>query len=159
MITGTYAVRGSEAVAALEAIKGLLESPVTRPVRVALYRAADLIPGVRFDGTVRDSLGRRGVGISTGRPDAAFELILDPATGELLGQHSAMLGDSATTASGVTKSVLRRPGGVAPLPGPAGVGPVELGVSPKVGTPQTTFTVRLRQPVGHGFYGLAVTGP
>ena len=139
----TVGVRDPQGAAELDAIKGLLESPVPAGVRAALYRAAALIPGVRYDGHVRDALGRAGVGVSAGRPGSEFQLIFDPATGALLGQHSPVVGDSATLAAGVVGSITTLPAGLAPIAGPRGLAPVTVRVSPAVGTPSTAFAVRL----------------
>ena len=155
----TVGVRDPQGAAELDAIKGLLESPVPAGVRAALYRAAALIPGVRYDGHVRDALGRAGVGVSAGRPGSEFQLIFDPATGALLGQHSPVVGDSATLAAGVVGSITTLPAGLAPIAGPRGLAPVTVRVSPAVGTPSTAFAVRLRQPVNHGGYRFFVRGP
>jgi hypothetical protein len=152
-------VKGVQGAVELDAIKGLLESPVPAGVRAALYRAAALIPGVRFDGHVRDALGRAGVGVSAGRPGSQFQLIFDPATGALLGQHSPVVGDSATLAAGVVGSITALPAGLAPVAGPRGLAPLAVSVSPTVGAPSSAFAVRVRQPVSHGSYLFFVSGP
>jgi hypothetical protein len=154
-----YGIRGSEAGAALPAVVGLLESPVPADVRAALYRAAALVAGVRLDGAVRDSLGRPGIGISTGPPKTLFELILDPRTGALRGQRSPLLGDSATLVAGVAASIDGVPTGATPVPGPAGLTRVPLAVLPAIGGPQTTFAVSIGQPRGGGRYAFVVIGP
>jgi hypothetical protein len=159
VVIGAYSIRGSEAGAALDAVVGLLESPVPAPVRAALYRAAALVPGVRLDGTVRDSLGRPGIGISAGPPKTWFELILDPATGALIGQRSPLLGDSATVVAGVAPSIGGVPSGAAPVPGPASLTRVPLAVLPAIGTPRTTFSVSVGQPGAGGRYSFVVIGP
>jgi hypothetical protein len=157
---GIWIVTGKDVqgAAELDAVKGLLESPVPAPVRAALYRAAALVPGVRYDGRVTDALGRAGVGVSAGKPGSEFELIFDPATGALLGQHGPVVGDSATLAAGVVGSMTALPAGLAPIAGPAGLTQVAVSVRPAVGTPASAFTVRLRQPVSHGRYSFFVTG-
>jgi hypothetical protein len=155
----TVSAKGGQGAAELDAIKGLLESPVPAGVRAALYRAAALVPGVRYDGHVHDSLGRRGVGVSAGRPGSQFQLIFDPSTGALLGQHSPVVGDSATLAAGVVGSITALPAGLAPIAAPRGLAPVEVSVRPTVGAPTSAFAVRVRQPVSHGAYLFFVRGP
>lgn len=155
----TVSVKGVQGAAELDAIKGLLESPVRAGVRAALYRAAALVPGVRYDGPVRDALGRPGVGVSAGPPNSAFQLIFDPSTGALLGQHSPVVGDSATLAAGVAGSITALPPGVAPIAGPRGLTPVAVSVRPTAGAPSSAFTVRLRQPGNGGTYFFIVRGP
>lgn len=155
----TVGAKGAEGAAELDAIKGLLESPVPAGVRAALYRAAALVPGVRYDGHVRDALGRAGVGVSAGRPGSEFQLIFDPATGALLGQQNPVVGDSATLAAGVVGSITALPAGVAPIAGPRSLAPVAVSVRPAVGAPSSAFTVRLRQPGNGGAYFFFVRGP
>jgi hypothetical protein len=155
----TVGVKDVQGAAELDAIKGLLESPVPTGVRAALFRAAALVPGVRYDGHVHDALGRAGVGVSAGRPGSQFQLIFDPATGALLGQHSPVVGDSATLADGVVGSMTALPAGLAPIAGPRGLAPVAVSVSPAVGSPSSAFAVRVRQPVSRGRYLFVVRGP
>jgi hypothetical protein len=152
-------VRGAQAAAELSAIKELLQSPVPPAVRAALYRAAALIPGVRYDGHVHDALGRAGVGVSAGKPGTEFELIFDPATGALLGEHSALLGDSATAATGVVDAITALPHGVAPIATPRTIARVPIAVRPAIGTKRTTFEVHLRHGVSGGMYTSMVLGP
>jgi hypothetical protein len=154
-----WSAGSSRGAAELSAVKGLLESPVPAAVRAALYRAAALIPGVHYDGQVHDALGRAGVGVSAGKPGSEFELIFDPATGALLGQHSPVVGDSATLAAGVAGAITALPSGVPPLAGPRDIAPVALRVQPSVGGRASHFAVRVRQPVSHGLYTFLVTGP
>jgi hypothetical protein len=149
----------AQAAAELSAIKELLQSPVPPAVRAALYRAAALIPGVRYDGHVQDALGRAGVGVSVGKPEAEFELIFDPASGALLGQHSPVIGDSATAATGVVDSITEVPDGSAPIPAPASIAHVPIAIRPALGDKRTTFAVHLRQGVSRGMYSFWVTGP
>jgi hypothetical protein len=82
------------AVADLNTIGWLLVLPVTPAVRAALYRTAASLPGVRYDGTARDSLGRQGVEISVGSGDDELRLIFDEHSGALL-QSSSGFGASA----------------------------------------------------------------
>jgi hypothetical protein len=77
------------AVRDLNTIAWLLALPVTPAVRAALYRTAASLPGVRYDGTARDSLGRRGVEISVGAGDDKMLLIFDEHSGALLASSSS----------------------------------------------------------------------
>lgn len=58
-------------------------------VRAALYRAAALIPGVHLLGSVRDHLGRIGLGVAYDAPGVRHELIFNPRTSELMGEQDS----------------------------------------------------------------------
>ena len=58
---------------------------LTPALKSAVYRAMALVPGVRDLGTATDLLGRQGVAVA-GPEDGDDRTILDPATGELLGE-------------------------------------------------------------------------
>jgi hypothetical protein len=105
--TGTVIATGSccgsthadhRAASELNTVAWLLALPVTPAVRAALYRTAASLPGVRYDGTVRDSLGRRGVEISIGSGDDRMLLIFDERSGALLGSSTSF--GAASQASG-----------------------------------------------------------
>jgi hypothetical protein len=61
-------------------------------VRAALYRALARLPGIRFGGKVRSLAGRVGVGVWAPVAQSAnsnrLELIVDPATGTILGDRT-----------------------------------------------------------------------
>lgn len=76
------------AVGDLNAIAWLLAMPVSSQVRAALYRTAASLPGVRYDGTAGDSLGRHGIEISVGSADDELRLIFNEHTGTLLATSS-----------------------------------------------------------------------
>jgi hypothetical protein len=90
---------GQRAASELSTIALLLAMPVTPAVRAALYRAAASFPGVRYDGTASDSLGRRGVEISVGSGEDAMRMIFNERSGTLLGSS---LGFGATLGFGRT---------------------------------------------------------
>jgi cytochrome c5 len=70
-------------------------APISAASRAALFRAIELLPGLRFLGAARDPLGRAGVAVAVEGdvnalgpwPGQRFriELIFDPATGAVLG--------------------------------------------------------------------------
>jgi hypothetical protein len=87
----------------------LRETDARPALRAALYRAAALIPGVRLLGTVRDHLGRSGLGVGYGN----HELIFNPQTAALMAEQT--IGDPGWTlylASRVVSRLPRR----APMP-------------------------------------------
>jgi len=87
----------------------LRETDARPALRAALYRAAALIPGVRLLGTVRDHLGRSGLGVAYRN----HELIFNPQTAALMAEQT--IGDSGWTvylASHVVNRLPRR----SPLP-------------------------------------------
>lgn len=104
-----------QAVSDLNTIAGLLTMPVPAKVRAALYRTAAALPGVTYDGTARDSLGRSGTEISVGSGDDTMRMIFDQRTGALLAASSEFGATAATTGFGplvetiaVAKVVKRR---------------------------------------------------
>jgi hypothetical protein len=87
----------------------LRETDARPALRAALYRAAAQIPGVRLLGTVRDRLGRSGLGVAYGN----HELIFNPHTAALIAEQT--IGDPGWTiylASRVVNRLPRR----SPLP-------------------------------------------
>jgi hypothetical protein len=87
----------------------LRETDARPALRAALYRAAALIPGVRLLGTVRDHLGRSGLGVAYRN----HELIFNPRTAVLMAEQT--IGDPGWTdylASRVVNQLPRR----SPLP-------------------------------------------
>ena len=67
-----------------EILRGLAEAPTSAPLRAALYRVLAATPGIRLLGSRRDSIGRHGTAVAVTVGDVELELIIDPATGELL---------------------------------------------------------------------------
>lgn len=66
-------------------LRGTDASPA---LRAALYRAAGLIPGVQLLGTVKDHLGRQGLGVSLTTNGVQNELIFNSQTSALMGEQS-----------------------------------------------------------------------
>jgi hypothetical protein len=58
------------------------------PLRAALYRVIEALPGVQNLGTVTDQLGRPGQGIGLVTAGARTELIFDPATTSVLEEET-----------------------------------------------------------------------
>ena len=89
-------------------ITALLDSPTPPRLQAALYRAAALVPGTRYDGKTYDLSHRAGVGISVG----GIQLIFNPATGALLGtRHPGLGGETRTAvlATGISDTINARP--------------------------------------------------
>jgi hypothetical protein len=131
----------------LDAIAGLMASPLPATLRHALVRAAATLPATSVDHRARDSLGRRGVSVSASEPgseDSQFtrRLVLDPATGSLL--QGGGLDGGAAVAQGVVDSVYELPKGVSSV-GAVGAPPAPqtLSISPAIGNPKTVFKVTL----------------
>jgi hypothetical protein len=74
-----------------EMLRELAELPTSASLRAALYRVLAATPGIRLLGRTRDSVGRYGMAVAVNVEDAQLELILDPATGELLQTSRTLL--------------------------------------------------------------------
>ncbi len=73
-----------------EEIGDLLRQTDASPaLRAALYRAAALIPGVRLLGTVKDHIGRTGLGVAYEDRRITYELIFNARTAALLGEQQS----------------------------------------------------------------------
>jgi hypothetical protein len=104
-------------------IEGLLLSPAPRAVTAGLYRAAALIPGVRYLGETTDPLGRQGLAIELDTPGEHRRVIYNPRTAALLSQlsdfggppHPGVYDSESYTASGVVSSPRALPRRVAPV--------------------------------------------
>lgn len=81
----------------------LRETDARPALRAALYRAAALIPGVRLLGTVRDHLGRSGLGVAYGNQ----ELIFNPRTAALMAEQT--IGEPGWTVYLASRVVNRLP--------------------------------------------------
>lgn len=66
----------------------LRETDAGPALRAALYRAAALIPGVELLGSVRDHLGRTGLGVAFTAKGKRTELILNRRTAVLMGEQT-----------------------------------------------------------------------
>jgi hypothetical protein len=76
--------------AAFEEIGDLLrETDASPSLRAALYRAAALIPGVHLLGTVRDHIGRTGLGVTHEDHGITDELIFNARTSALVGEQQS----------------------------------------------------------------------
>lgn len=118
----------------------LLAGPVSAGVRAALYRLVATLPGLRYDGTVRDALGRVGTAVSIGRGLGGSTITFDPGTGELLSESLNTVLTQTIVADGFTSSLASLPSGLKPVTGD--VPPILLAtVSPRTGSPLTVFHV------------------
>jgi hypothetical protein len=80
-------------------IGDLLRETYTHPqVRAALYQVAAELPGVELVGRVVDGAGRPGMAVAYTKwnsdAPSRTELIFDPTTAELLGEHEVLVADS-----------------------------------------------------------------
>jgi len=66
----------------------LRETYASAALRAALYEVAADLPGVQYGGVVRDALGRDGVAVAYSHNGVRDELIFDPRTSRVLGEHS-----------------------------------------------------------------------
>ncbi|MCC6831152.1 MAG: CU044_5270 family protein [Thermoleophilia bacterium] len=71
---------------------GLRETDFSPGARAALFRAAAYIEGVRSIGTVRDSRGRAGIGVTRESDGMREVLIFDPETSQLLEEQRRTTG-------------------------------------------------------------------
>ena len=124
----------------LETAASLLAGPVSPGVRGALYRLIATLPGLRYDGEVRDALGRLGTAVSIGRGRDGARITFDPATGELLSDSLDGVLTQTIVAEGFTSSLASVPSGLTSVGGDA---PAILlaTVSPHVGAAPTVFHV------------------
>ena len=88
-------------------ISQLLQLPLTADVRAALYRVAASLPGVRYDGTARDALGRTGVAVSVGPRSHELRMIFDPNTGELLATTTTIHGGGGQLGTGTIGTMVQ----------------------------------------------------
>jgi hypothetical protein len=154
----------------LSTIGELLASPIPVRTRLALFHAAATIPGVINTAHVHDSLGRPAVAVTaSGARFSPVRLLLDPATGVLLGgtSLSERFGpDGTVIAQGSVDSIRALPHGVTAIMAPGTPPePQKPIISPAIGRLRTVFNVTLRAPTGTRtsgsappFYAL-VSGP
>jgi hypothetical protein len=73
----------------------LRETLASSELRAALYEVAARVPGVDLDGTMRDSTGREGIGVSMAdkTDHTRHTLIIDPETSRLLEERDVVLDD------------------------------------------------------------------
>lgn len=134
----------------LDAIAGLLASPLPATLRHALVRAAVTLPATSVDRRAHDSLGRPGVAVSAPEPGSegsrfTRRLVLDPTTGALL--EGGGLYEGAVVAQGVVDSIYALPKGVSPLRAIGALpAPQTLAIAPAVANQTTVFKVTLSSP-------------
>jgi hypothetical protein len=91
----------------------LAVAPVAPVVRAAAFDLLAGLPGIVDLGSVRDSLGRRGIAIAIPQGNIQHQLIIDPSTGAVLemrdvsfaGGHSHITLDNILVQSGWTDTV------------------------------------------------------
>jgi hypothetical protein len=96
MIAAAASVTDASSAAAsqLELIGELLRSTPLAPAQsAALYKVAATLPGIELAGPTTDPIGRPGVGITITSNGYRQELVLDPDTGQLLGEIQTNLID------------------------------------------------------------------
>jgi hypothetical protein len=105
------------------------EALVSDALRRALHQAAAQLPGAEVLTTATDELGRTGDGVARVEHGTRVELIVDPDSGELLGDREVLVDPDADYAPpgalvGWTSYLSREiadalPKGTPPVPGPA----------------------------------------
>jgi hypothetical protein len=88
------------------AVELLRTTPLPIDLRAALLQAAARVPGIRQH-PERDITGRRGVAVAYHDNQGTEALIIDPASGELLGDREG-IGGTADVASGLVTSPAAR---------------------------------------------------
>lgn len=83
-----YEAGGSAAEVFTEIGDTLRNRPLPTSLRSALYRTLALVPGIRLFGPVRDDVGRQGVGVGLAGDGVEHELIVAPASAEMLGERT-----------------------------------------------------------------------
>ncbi|MCC9178740.1 CU044_5270 family protein [Arthrobacter sp. zg-Y750] len=99
--------RGTPDDKAFEMVKEILRTGVIpSDLRVALYRAAALIPGVDAVGSVVMADGREGVALGMVSLDGIWrsDLVIDPATGLVIGEQVVSLQDYDGAPAGTVSS-------------------------------------------------------
>ncbi|HET6506652.1 MAG TPA: CU044_5270 family protein [Baekduia sp.] len=69
----------------------LRDQPLAPRMRAAVLRALALVPGIGFDGHAKDRLGRSAFAISRVANGTRRDILLDPATGVLLGERDTLV--------------------------------------------------------------------
>jgi hypothetical protein len=83
--------RDTQVAIRFEMLRELAELPTSASLRAALYRLLATTPGIRLVGHARDSIGRPGTEVAVTVGDFRLEMIVDPATGELLQTSRTLL--------------------------------------------------------------------
>jgi hypothetical protein len=84
--------------------------PVPAKLQGAIYRALALVPGIRAEGRLRALTGQTGTGFGVRSGRNLFELIVDPATGAVLGIRVVFDGRVYSEASVVRRAITDRVG-------------------------------------------------
>ena len=76
----------------LDLIAELLRgAPLSPAQSAALYEVAATLPGIELVGPTEDAMGRPGIGVAVTSNGYREELVLDPRTGQLLGEFQTNL--------------------------------------------------------------------
>jgi hypothetical protein len=78
----------------------LRNAPLSPQQGAALYEVASRLPGIELVGPTHDSTGRPGMGIAVASNGFRQELVLDPASGRLLGEFQTSLEQHGDLAAG-----------------------------------------------------------
>ena len=130
---------------ALETAASLLAGPVSPGTRGALYRLIATLPGLHYDGEVRDALGRSGTAVSIGHGRDSATITFDPATGRLFSISIDGFLTQTILTEGLTTSLATLPPGVSP-PGVNAPAILLATVSPHVGAARTVFHLAQSTP-------------
>ena len=151
-IAGHPSSRYARSLQDLTTITALLSTPVPATVRAALYRVAASLPGVRYDGRATDALGRPGIAVSVGTHVHRMRMIFNRAIGALLQASTLVPGSldgvklgaitQTIAAQGIARSLNTLPAAVHPV-GHMQQSPPTIAISPRTGTPTTTFSLAL----------------
>jgi hypothetical protein len=91
-------------------VEQINQYPLSAKLQGAIYRALALVPGIRADGRVRALTGRAGTAFGTSNGRELFELIVDPATGAVLGTRVVSGGRVLSEEAVVARAITNRPG-------------------------------------------------
>lgn len=97
--------RPADAAAFSAAITATSTGALPDDVQSALYRALALMPEIEVTEDEANLDGRKGTAIGIDNPDDRFEMIVDPDTGELIGQRQVVLDPTAW--NGMPKGTVR----------------------------------------------------
>jgi hypothetical protein len=142
-----YTAESAAVYNTLDAIAGLLASPLPASLRLALVRTATTLTGASVNARARDSLDRPGVAVSAPEPGSensqfTRRLVFDPTSGTLL--EGGGLYEGPVLAQGVVDSVYALPRRVSPVRAVGALpAPQTLAISPATGNPTRVFKVTL----------------
>ena len=94
----------------LAEVEQINQYPISAKLQGAIFRALALIPGIRAEGRVRALTGRVGMAFGVRSGHDVFELIIDPATGAVLGTRSIVGGRLFTEEAVVQRAITDRVG-------------------------------------------------